>query len=513
MQLAVAIIRATAPQPQLDPVLYLAGGPGGGALYTIYLWANQPFARDRDVILFDQRGTGFSEPLLICENYDIDRNLQIIGYHKACAEAMTADGIDLGAYNSVQSAKDIALLVEALGYDQVNLYGISYGTRLALTVMRDQPQIVRAAVLDSPYPLHINAFEQQTVNGFNAMDQLLSACAGDEGCAQAYPDLRDRFYEWVDSRDRVHLDLGMGPELVSGSIIVRELFGVLYGTAALPYVPKALSNIVEGDAGLFSTLASGYYGTTFSELLRYSELVTWAEQLASRFPSANKETGTAAGFDKISLLERIEAFDRALADIDAVDYMEIVRLHLNLKTTEAAEEALAALSDEEAARLTGNIANSLAFGFPGEWFSDGVYTSVICTEELPFNSRNEGDQISMQVPPTIRFNLMQDVYYNYNACRGWGVEPAPSLENDPVQSDLPVLVLAGQFDPITPPLYGEAAAAALSNAQLVIVTGAGHGVIDAGDCPASLIVAFLHNPAAPVDTSCVSALTVDWVLD
>jgi pimeloyl-ACP methyl ester carboxylesterase len=511
MQLAVAVIRATAPQAQPDPVLYLAGGPGGGALYTIDLWVDQPFARDRDVILFDQRGTGFSEPLLICENYGIDLNLQIIDYQMACAEALTADGIDLSAYSSAQSAQDIALVVEALGYDQVNLYGISYGTRLALTLMRDQPQIVRAAVLDSPYPLHINALEQQTVNGFNAMDQLLSACAGDEACAHAYPDLRDQFYEWVDSRDRVELDLGMGPKLVSGSIIVRELFGVLYGTAALPYVPKALSNIVDGDAGLFSALASGYYGTTFTELRRYAELETWAEQLASRFPSANNGTGTAAGFDSISLLERIEAFDRVLADIDADDYIAIARLHLNLETMEAAEEALAALSDEEAARLTGNIANSLAFGFPGEWFSDGVYNSVICTEELPFNSRREGDQISMQVPPTIRFNLMQDVYYNYNACRGWGVEPASAFENDPVQSEIPVLVLAGQFDPITPPLYAEAAAKSLTNAQVVTVPGAGHGVIDAGDCPTSLTAAFLEDPSAPVDTACIALMRVDWV--
>jgi pimeloyl-ACP methyl ester carboxylesterase len=179
MQLAVAIIRASAPQPQPDPVLYLAGGPGAGALDSLYTWVDQLFARDRDLILLDSRGTGLSEPLLICDNYGIDLNLEIIAYHMACAEAMTADGIDLGAYNSVQSAHDIAMLAATLDYDQINLYGISYGTRLALTVMRDHPEIVRSAILDSPYPVHINGLEQQTVSGFNAMDQLLAACAGD----------------------------------------------------------------------------------------------------------------------------------------------------------------------------------------------------------------------------------------------------------------------------------------------------------------------------------------------
>jgi pimeloyl-ACP methyl ester carboxylesterase len=157
--------------------------------------------------------------------------------------------------------------------------------------------------------------------------------------------------------------------------------------------------------------------------------------------------------------------------------------------------------------------SSLALGWIDVSDADGVFNSVTCVEELPFNNRQEAELYGLRLPATLRDSLMEGVYAQYDSCAIWGVEPAAAFENDPVQSDLPVLVLAGQFDPITPTLFAEAAAEALTNVQVVTVPGAGHSVIDAGDCPASLTVAFFDNPAAPVDTSCVSALTVDWVLE
>ena len=76
-----------------------------------------------------------------------------------------------------------------------------------------------------------------------------------------------------------------------------------------------------------------------------------------------------------------------------------------------------------------------------------------------------------------------------------------------------VIVDAPQFDPITPPNFAEAAMEGLTSGQMLIVPGAGHSVIDAGECPASLGVAFLNAPTAPVDTSCVSAIKVNWVTE
>jgi pimeloyl-ACP methyl ester carboxylesterase len=69
-----------------------------------------------------------------------------------CRDRLIQEGIDLSAYNSAASAADVNDLRIALGYDQVNLYGVSYGSRLALTVMRDYPGILRSVILDSTYP-------------------------------------------------------------------------------------------------------------------------------------------------------------------------------------------------------------------------------------------------------------------------------------------------------------------------------------------------------------------------
>src|SRR5690606_39073830 len=96
------------------------------------------------------RGTGYSQPFLGC--YGDEEAEDNLAYARLCHADLTAQGIRLNAYTSAENAADIADLRVALGYEQVNLYGISYGTRLALTIMRDHPQGIRSVVLDSVYP-------------------------------------------------------------------------------------------------------------------------------------------------------------------------------------------------------------------------------------------------------------------------------------------------------------------------------------------------------------------------
>src|SRR5690606_31439754 len=130
------------------------GGPGAGGSrlipYFSYLFAE--FNQSRDVILYDQRGTGYAEPSLTCDAYTVanfeayagDDSEEAGAAHAAeaflgCYEAFLAAGIDMTAYNSAESAADLYELRAALGYEHWNLYGISYGPRLALTTMRDFP--------------------------------------------------------------------------------------------------------------------------------------------------------------------------------------------------------------------------------------------------------------------------------------------------------------------------------------------------------------------------------------
>jgi pimeloyl-ACP methyl ester carboxylesterase len=143
------------------------GGPGGHAIESVVLSFDMfaPFVENRDLIVFDQRGTGFSQPSLNCQEltdlvYDlIDENLSIeeiedrqIEAVKQCRDRITREGINLSLYNSAQSAADLNDLRMALDYESWNILGISYGTRLALTAMRDFPDGIRSVILDSVYP-------------------------------------------------------------------------------------------------------------------------------------------------------------------------------------------------------------------------------------------------------------------------------------------------------------------------------------------------------------------------
>jgi len=156
IRLHVAIFKSTNANPARDPVIHLIGGPGGSALNNakwILMGGGTEILEQRGYILFDQRGTQYSDPYLYCLPYDEylwdahEQNISLAEYNAgalpilgACLEDWRSQGINIAAYNSAESAADMNDLRLALGYEQVNLYGISYGTRLALNIMRDYPE-------------------------------------------------------------------------------------------------------------------------------------------------------------------------------------------------------------------------------------------------------------------------------------------------------------------------------------------------------------------------------------
>jgi len=422
LQLAVAVLRAGNGNPKSDPVLYLEGGPGGSALTALDAWVGIPLTADRDLILFDQRGTGYSQPGLFCEAYEYDFDVdeaESADYYKACARYLEDDGIDLSAYNSAESAADSAMLVKALGYQQVNLYGISYGTRVAMDVMRDHPEVVRAVMLDSPYPPQVQGFEQQAPNGWSSIHALFEACAADRDCDDAIPDLERRFGDFVQmtETDPITYDFGDGEYEYYGTDFIDILFEMMYDTTAIPYIPAALNDLINDDP---EALADLYYGD-------YED-------------------------------------DGEDLPVDEEDF---------------------SVDD-----------------------SDAVFNSVHCTEEIPFNSLDVAEREAEPIPDAYEDGLFASVEDQFLVCAAWDVEPLGAIESQSVVSDIPTLVLVGQFDPITPPVWGEVTVSTLSNGTLVVMPGAGHSVIDSGDCGAELGVAFLDNPTATLDTSCVQDVDV-----
>lgn len=420
IRLAVAILPALNGQPRPDPVIYLEGGPGGSALTGLYGWLGVELREERDLILFDQRGTGFSTPALFCDDFDYDFDVdeaESAEYYAACAKELRAEGIDLNAFSSAESAADTAMLARALGYEQVNVYGISYGTRVAMAVMRDHPEIVRSVVLDSPYPPQVMGYDEQAINGWVAIKSLFAACEVDPACGEAYPGLLDDFTEYLfelDEDPQVY-DFGDGEYEYVSSDIIDVLFAAMYDHNALPYLPLAIADLIDGDP---DTLAWAYSGGSGDD-------DDWDEE----------------------------------------------------------EDELYALSD-----------------------SDAVYNSVECIEEIPFNRLSAAETLSQNIPDPFLDGLLYYVIDQFEICEVWEVTPAAEIETQPVVSDIPTLVLAGEFDPITPPVWGEAAVSTLSRSQLVIVPGAGHSLIDAGPCPSGLGVAFLNDPTAPLDTACTAEM-------
>lgn len=210
--------------PASTPMVYLAGGPGSSGSYelTSNPLLNQNLDRireTRDILAYDQRGTGYSNYLL-CAPFestlgilqDRDDNPEIAatierlqattlgtGYGALRANLcgvgtkLLAD-VDLSQYNSVASAQDLPLLVKALGYtDGYSLYGTSYGTRLAQEAMRGDPEGVRAVILDGVTGPSIPNSMLSSTKPVAPYVEIFAQCAADAACNEAYPNLSDRF--------------------------------------------------------------------------------------------------------------------------------------------------------------------------------------------------------------------------------------------------------------------------------------------------------------------------------
>ena len=160
--IAVAVLPANTLNPRADPLFILAGGPGQSAT-SIAPFAVQltDVRKDRDIVLVDQRGTGRSSPLDCAafapdDTPDTTLALDPLPKAKACAAELAGKGIDLAQYTTAAFIADLEAVRAALGYRRINLWGGSYGTRVALEYMRRHPQRIRGAVLDGVAPPGMN---------------------------------------------------------------------------------------------------------------------------------------------------------------------------------------------------------------------------------------------------------------------------------------------------------------------------------------------------------------------
>lgn len=238
IRLHVVILHSANPTPLPDPILLLNGGPGspGQPLLESMLYEviGEVWRTKRMVIYFDQRGTGFALPSLYCPEtalpaatvatmrYDEGMAAETKGLRR-CYERLTAQGINLAAYTLAESAADVNDLRLALGYDQVNLYGFSYGSLLATAVMRLYPATVRSVVLDSVLPPGVDLVQEKPGCLQSGVAALLAGCTADAACQAAYPEVATHFYAVLDRLHSNPVTMTVTVADVSASVVVDDL--------------------------------------------------------------------------------------------------------------------------------------------------------------------------------------------------------------------------------------------------------------------------------------------------
>ena len=428
IRIAVGILKDRSENHQPDPVIVLAGGPGekvmeNAAALEMVLGPIHP---NRDLIVFDQRGVGLSEPALECLELvptyisllnEADPEVieeSIFSMWIGCHDRLVSEGHNLSAYNTVQNAADVDAIRRVLGYDQVNLYGGSYGSLLAQATMRDFPNGIRSVIIDSVLPLEKSLFVDASITTSNAILHLLDACVADEACNAAYPDLHGVLYEVIDRLNAEPvpitvtnpLDGQSYDALLTGDGVLSNLVTFLYITEIIPVLPQAIADVHNGDYQLMTQLSS----------------------------------------TKLALLEAL---------------------------------------------------------------SRGMMFSVMCAEDLIGKQPQDLLDNWATLPRQLTGNGDPEVLIEnsiFNICENWSVDEADPRVKQPLVSDIPTLVLAGEFDPVTPPEYGRLVAGYLENSYFFEFAGLGHSVIPDNECVQRIAGSFVENPTQAPDASCMDEM-------
>lgn len=426
--LPVAIVEPQeAPGPP-DPVVFLDGGPGGDGVTFAEALSELPLARTRQVVIVGQRGTPLADPTFDCpeveaaqtealdDGVDDTTTAAEQGALGECFARATADEPDLSTYDSATAADDLEATRLALGYDEWNLYGISYGTRLGLEVLRRHPDAVRSAVLDSVYPSDVDAYTTLVPGAERAFEELQAACDEDPGCAEAYPDLVDRVAALYD-------ELEASPAEASG---------------AHPETGAPITVRWDGDR-MMEAAFLGLYDASIIPLLP-------------------------------SLLEQ---FEQRQFDLATGTYLSYV-------TTS------------------------------GATLAEGLYLAVECRERAPFTDRDELERQAEEEPEWLLSAALAET--SLEDCEIWRAPAAEPDVTEPVRSAVPTLVLAGRFDPITPPEWGRGVADGLEQSYFRELPGAGHAVSTEA-CADEIVAVFLDDPTTEPAPDCVDGLgPPEWVL-
>lgn len=240
IQVAVMIVRPERKTDSESSVIFLSGGPGSPSLAHVETLVTNAAIRevvvDRDWVFFDQRGGGRSVPALLCESSP-DYLTQV----RACRDKFIQQGYDLSQYNSVRIAADMEALRKALGVKQWNVWGASYGARLAMTFARYYPASTRAVLVDGPYLPEDQERVEDLRGAEVVVNKIFNKCATDPRCATSYPELRQRFLAALPELRQQ--PVAIGEEIFDDERVMDFMTATLYG-GVVPTFEKRVQRVL-----------------------------------------------------------------------------------------------------------------------------------------------------------------------------------------------------------------------------------------------------------------------------
>jgi pimeloyl-ACP methyl ester carboxylesterase len=320
IELSVAVVPALDLNPEADPFVPLAGGPGGSAIefYSAYSAAFEPVRRHRDILLVDQRGTGSSSRM----DCDVDEDIiegkyseeQVLQVTRDCLAALPHDP---RYFTTSVAVTDLEAVREALGYGPLNLYGVSYGSRVAQHFAKRYPASTRSIVLDGVVPPQVVLGPEIAIEAQQALDDIFARCAADDACSERFPDLPQAFRQLRERLEQRPLAVEI-PDPVTGSPVAVD-----FGAAELAGAVRLLAyhaNSIAIVPLLVHTAASGNLLPLAAQVRMISEQMS--DALALGMHNAVMCSEDAPFYDDMSIdYEALQASYIGVLQLDAIAAM------------------------------------------------------------------------------------------------------------------------------------------------------------------------------------------------
>ena len=411
----IAVIRAKRTEKSnLKPLLYLHGGPGIATLDNAQRYLDnknwKQLRKKHDIVMMDYSGTGYSEPFLcesILDSIDkieksslskIEKKEKTIQLTMDCRDSLKQKNININTFTSFQMAADADAVRKHLNINKWQIYGVSYGTLVALMTARHFPENIESIVLDSPFPPNAPYFDfASTMN--ETLQNMQNKISEDPRTATQFPNIISDFTKTSERLNKQPVKI-QGYDF-TGDDFAWAMLMTFYQTKTVKLIPLALKEFAAGNDTL---------------------LLKWL----------------------------------------------------------------------------GGLHSENQYGKPNEFHNK----AITCFECKPKNY-DETPQALERKFPHLKSLSMKDFM---EICNVFRPERPDESFYEPVESDIPILVLSGEFDPGTPPSFGLATMEKLSNATFVIVPNASHAAMHYNECTVMLVDKFLENPNKPINTICINEI-------